>query len=195
MVAEAAAKRTGPVDRLADRLVRDVPAEDPSWLLAALFPTRQLAVYVARLATCLSERLERTVCCIDGDWRRQDLTKELGLADEPGLGDYLTGRDDAVPFRAVRRGKLEVIPGGMAPSDSARLTPHAVRDCVRRLPPAAPRLIMTSVDHDPVTRGLYASTEAGYLLLPRSKTRIDDAARAFHTLARYHARILGVIFF
>jgi len=139
--------------------------------------------------------MERTVCCIDGDWRRQDLTKEFGLADQPGLGQFLCGHDATELVHPVRRGTLDIIPGGIRPPECARLTPRTVRDRMRRLCNAAPRLVVASVDHDPITRGLYAAAETGYLLLPRSKTRIDHAAQALHTLARYHARILGVIFF
>ena len=188
-------KCSAPIDELAHRLLSDVTESPPSWLLATLFPTRQLSVYVAQLAASIGELSRESVTCVDGDWRRKDLSKELGFTGTIGLTEYLCGEQAEIPVHAARRSQLQIIPAGSTACAARQLDSKHLHARILRLRELGPLLIAASVDHDPISRSLYTTASASYLLIPRYRSPAPQAVVAMSTLTRNGARLRGAIYF
>jgi tyrosine-protein kinase Etk/Wzc len=142
------------------------------------------------------------VLLVDGDLRRGDISKALGIRSTPGFADLLQGTaEDGDVIRPVElgdgEGQLEVIPAGTAPPTrlAGLVTLERVRGVLARL---APRYDLVVVDAPPVNlladAGVMGSAADAVLLVVRAGyTKADDLRYAVDRLTATRATIAGTV--
>lgn len=175
-----------------------VGAERPVQFIAVTSPGPQegKTTTATNLAITLSQNGHRTLL-IDGDLRRPQAHRALGLVQAPGLTDVLIGsvgsreaiRPDASP-------NLDFIPSGALPPNPAELLgSDAMRTLLVELRKRYDYIIMDSPPALPVTDATVIAThaDATILVLRSGDTEEHAAQGAVRQLQRVRARIAGVV--
>lgn len=149
-------------------------------LVTSALPKEGKSFTASNLAQVMVRQHGRRALLIDGDLRSPRLHMMLGTTLEPGLSDYLQGRNDE--FSIVQRGPLEnlfFIPSGRNVADPAELVGNGrLKQLVQRVEPLFDWII---VDSPPAVLVSDASVLSkvcdGVLIVVRSNATPSDVAR------------------
>jgi Mrp family chromosome partitioning ATPase len=82
--------------------------------LVSALPGEGKSTVALGLAAALAREPGRRILLIEGDLRRPSISRELGLAPFPGLGEWLNGDIDDVPVRPVAPGGFFLLSAGQS---------------------------------------------------------------------------------
>jgi protein-tyrosine kinase len=104
------------------------------------------------LAKSLASEVERNVVLVDADLPKRDLSQALGLADSPGLGNYLSDKSlklsDVVLATSIPQ--LYLLPAGASSEDSAELLASSrMRELAAMLAAEGPEMLVV-FDSSPI---------------------------------------------
>lgn len=142
-------------------------------------------------------RTGRRVILIDGDMRSPSVHQELGLVNESGLSNLLSGHDDiAAVVRQTEFDGLAVITAGPTPPSAPELlSGDRLTDLFRRLNSDFDHIV---IDMPPVMGFADAPligsmTEAVVFVIEARRTNKSLAQVAIERMLAAHAQILGVV--
>lgn len=122
------------------RLLKSLPGPSPRLVgITSATPAAGKSFISVNLALSLAKVAEGPVILVDLDLRRGSVATELGLAPEPGVGDYLAGEATLQELGVRIEGlPLAVVPTNVGPQDSAELLAgerfHRLVDALRAQP-------------------------------------------------------------
>jgi capsular exopolysaccharide synthesis family protein len=149
-------------------------------LVTSALPKEGKSFVSANLAQVMVRQHGRRALLIDADLRGPKLHGTLGVAQAPGLSEYLRGESDE--FGVVQRGPMEnlfFIPAGHANANPAELLANGrLKFLLNRLEPLFDWIIIDSPPAVPVTDGVLLSSYCdGVLMVVRSNATPFDLAR------------------
>jgi protein-tyrosine kinase len=149
-------------------------------LVTSALPKEGKSFTASNLAQVMVRQHGRRALLIDADLRAPQLHKMLGTTSDPGLSDYLMGRNDE--FSIMQRGPLEnlfFIPSGTGVADPAELVGNGrLKLLLQRVEPLFDWIIIDSPPAVPVSdASVLAKACDGVLMVVRSNVTPFDAAR------------------
>jgi protein-tyrosine kinase len=149
-------------------------------LVTSPLPKEGKSFTASNLAQVMVRQHGRRALLIDADLRNPRLHTMLGTTSEPGLSDYLQGRNDE--FSIMQRGPLEnlfFIPCGHNVADPAELVGNGrLKQLLQRVEPLFDWIIVDSPPAVPVSdASVLAKACDGVLMVVRSNTTPSDVAR------------------
>jgi len=149
-------------------------------LVTSALPKEGKSFTSSNLAQVMVRQHGRRVLLIDADLRAPRLHTMLGTTSDPGLSDYLLGKNDE--FSIMQRGPLEnlfFIPSGTGVSDPAELVGNGrLKLLLQRVEPLFDWIIVDSPPAVPVSdAGVLAKACDGVLMVVRSNSTPSDLAR------------------
>lgn len=143
------------------------------------------------------ERSGQPVVLVDGDLRRPMVASTLGLVEEVGLTDVLTGKislEEALQRVPGHDNLLVLAAGAIPPNPSELLGSQAMRNLLARLSQEA-IVVIDAPPLLPVTDGaiLAARTDGALVVISSGKTRDHHLESALEHLNQVDAKTLGVI--
>lgn len=151
-----------------------------SLLVTSALPKEGKSFTASNLAAVMVRQHGRRVLLIDADLRGPRLHAMLGTTNDPGLSDYLQGKNDE--FSIMQRGPMEnlfFIPSGTGIEDPAELVGNGrMKMLLQRLEPLFDWIIVDSPPAVPVSdASVLAKACDGVLLVVRSNSTPSDVAR------------------
>lgn len=149
-------------------------------LVTSALPKEGKSFTASNLAQVMVRQHGRRALLIDADLRSPRLHTMLGTTSDPGLADYLQGRNDE--FSIMQRGPLEnlfFIPSGRNAADPAELVGNGrLKQLLQRLEPLFDWIIVDSPPAVPVSDASVLSKACdGVLIVVRSNATPSDLAR------------------
>ena len=149
-------------------------------LITSALPKEGKSFTSANLAQVVVRQHGRRALLIDADLRAPRLHAMLGTTSDPGLSDYLLGRNDE--FSIMQRGPLEnlfFIPSGTSVLDPAELVGNGkLKLLLQRVEPLFDWIIIDSPPAIPVSdASMLAKACDGVLMVVRSNATPFDVAR------------------
>ena len=149
------------------------------------------------MAIALAQSGEKTIL-IDSDMRRPRVHKALGLQNETGLSDIITGKsnlDDAIQSSNVEDDLDLISCGPIPPNPSELLHTERFREMVSELRHRYDRIIFDSPPLAAVTDALILShsVDAVLLILKFAQTRQELLGRSIEQLAAIGAPLVGTV--
>lgn len=149
-------------------------------LVTSALPKEGKSFTASNLAQVMVRQHGRRALLIDADLRAPQLHNMLGTTSDPGLSDYLMGRNDE--FSIMQRGPLEnlfFIPSGTGVADPAELVGNGrLKLLLQRVEPLFDWIIIDSPPAVPVSdASVLAKACDGVLMVVRSNVTPADAAR------------------
>jgi protein-tyrosine kinase len=149
-------------------------------LVTSALPREGKSFTASNLAQVMVRQHGRRALLIDADLRAPQLHNMLGTTSDPGLSDYLMGRNDE--FSIMQRGPLEnlfFIPSGTGVADPAELVGNGrLKLLLQRVEPLFDWIIIDSPPAVPVSdASVLAKACDGVLMVVRSNVTPADAAR------------------
>ena len=151
-----------------------------SLLVTSALPKEGKSFTASNLAAVMVRQHGRRVLLIDADLRGPRLHMMLGTTNDPGLSDYLQGKNDE--FSIMQRGPMEnlfFIPSGTGIEDPAELVGNGrLKMLLQRLEPLFDWIIVDSPPAVPVSdASVLAKACDGVLMVVRSNSTPSDVAR------------------
>jgi protein-tyrosine kinase len=151
------------------------------------------------LARSLAAQVERNVVLVDADLPKRDLSRALGLAGRPGLGDYLSNRSLTISdvLLSTSVPQLYVLPAGSSGDESAELLASArMRELATLLAATGPETLVV-FDSSPILLAPDAdslfSVVGSIVMVIRSmvsqKAEVAEAVRRLNTTKN----VLGIL--
>ncbi len=160
-------------------------------------PSEGKSVSSVNLACTMAEELDRKVVLIDADMRKPTMHKLMGLDNQRGLSDYLTGGCMLeMVLQRCRLPNLWVLPSGRVPPNPAELLGgKRMDDLLARLRRDYDFVV---IDSPPVISttdpGVISPRVDGTVLVVRmEKTPRDVSKRALEQLKKARANVLGTL--
>lgn len=125
-------------------------------MITSALPGEGKTFTALNLALSISMERDITVVLIDGDVIKRDLTQLLGLRQEPGLADILTGEELSVSDTLINTdlANLRVFPAGRHhPNATELLSSNRMRDLVTEIAARYPDRIIL-IDGPPIAVGM-----------------------------------------
>ena len=149
-------------------------------LVTSALPKEGKSFMSSNLAQVMVRQHGRRALLIDADLRAPRLHAMLGTTSDPGLSDYLQGRNDE--FSIMQRGPLEnlfFIPSGTGAADPAELVGNGrLKILLQRVEPLFDWIIIDSPPAVPVSdASILAKACDGVLMVVRSNSTPFDMAR------------------
>jgi protein-tyrosine kinase len=149
-------------------------------LVTSALPREGKSFTASNLAQVMVRQHGRRALLLDADLRSPRLHTMLGTMSEPGLSDYLQGRNDE--FSIMQRGPLEnlfFIPSGRNVGDPAELVGNGrLKQLLQRVEPLFDWIIVDSPPAVPVSDASVLSKACdGVLIVVRSNATPSDVAR------------------
>jgi protein-tyrosine kinase len=149
-------------------------------LVTSALPKEGKSFTSANLAQVLVKQHGRRVLLVDADLRGPRLHLMLGTTPDPGLSDYLQGKNDE--FSIMQRGPVEglfFIPSGTGIEDPSELVGNGrLKLLLQRVEPLFDWIIIDSPPAIPVSdASVLAKVCEGVLMVVRSNSTPFDAAR------------------
>jgi protein-tyrosine kinase len=149
-------------------------------LITSALPKEGKSFTSSNLAQVMVRQHGRRALLIDADLRAPRLHTMLGTTSDPGLSDYLLGKNDE--FSIMQRGPLEnlfFIPSGTGATDPAELVGNGrLKLLLQRVEPLFDWIIIDSPPAVPVSdASVLAKACDGVLMVVRSNTTPFEAAR------------------
>ena len=149
-------------------------------LITSALPKEGKSFTASNLAQVMVRQHGRRALLIDADLRAPRLHDMLGTTSDPGLSDYLLGKNDE--FSIMQRGPLEnlfFIPSGTGATDPAELVGNGrLKLLLQRVEPLFDWIILDSPPAIPVSdASVLAKACDGVLMVVRSNTTPSDLAR------------------
>jgi protein-tyrosine kinase len=149
-------------------------------LITSALPKEGKSFTASNLAQVMVRQHGRRALLIDGDLRAPRLHTMLGTTSDPGLSDYLLGKNDE--FSIMQRGPLEnlfFIPSGTGATDPAELVGNGrLKLLLQRVEPLFDWIIIDSPPAIPVSdASVLAKACDGVLMVVRSNVTPSDFAR------------------
>jgi capsular exopolysaccharide synthesis family protein len=149
-------------------------------LITSALPKEGKSFTSANLAQVMVRQHGRRALLIDADLRAPRLHTMLGTTSDPGLSDYLLGKNDE--FSIMQRGPLEnlfFIPSGTGATDPAELVGNGrLKLLLQRVEPLFDWIIIDSPPAIPVSdASVLAKACDGVLMVVRSNSTPSDLAR------------------
>ena len=149
-------------------------------LVTSALPKEGKSFTSSNLAQVMVRQHGRRVLLIDADLRAPRLHMMLGTTSDPGLSDYLLGKNDE--FSIMQRGPLEnlfFIPSGTGATDPAELVGNGrLKLLLQRVEPLFDWIIIDSPPAIPVSdASVLAKACDGVLMVVRSNATPFDIAR------------------
>jgi len=149
-------------------------------LVTSALPKEGKSFTASNLAQVVVRQHGRRALLIDGDLRAPRLHAMLGTTSDPGLSDYLLGKNDE--FSIMQRGPLEnlfFIPSGTGAADPAELVGNGrLKLLLQRVEPLFDWIIIDSPPAIPVSdASVLAKVCDGVLMVVRSNATPFDVAR------------------
>ena len=149
-------------------------------LVTSALPREGKSFTSSNLAQVMVRQHGRRALLIDADLRAPRLHLMLGTASDPGLADYLQGRNDE--FSIMQRGPLEglfFIPSGTGAADPAELVGNGrLKLLLQRVEPLFDWIIIDSPPAVPVSdASVLGKVCDGVLMVVRSNSTPSDIAR------------------
>lgn len=152
------------------------------------------------VATCLATSLAQLglrVTLVDANQRTPSLHTVLGVSQEPGLADYLSGKAGSAVQENCGTEGLNLLAAGAVPENAPELlASQRMAGLIADLAAASDHVIL---DTPPLLTAADAAALArfvdGVLLVVRAnQTRRDQIQRAKAMLAQIDAHVLGIVF-
>jgi len=149
-------------------------------LVTSALPKEGKSFTSSNLAQVMVRQHGRRALLIDADLRAPRLHEMLGTTSDPGLSDYLLGKNDE--FSIMQRGPLEnlfFIPSGTGAADPAELVGNGrLKLLLQRVEPLFDWIIIDSPPAIPVSdASILAKACDGVLMVVRSNSTPSDLAR------------------
>jgi protein-tyrosine kinase len=148
-------------------------------LVTSALPKEGKSFTASNLAQVMVRQHGRRVLLIDADLRAPRLHMMLGTTSDPGLSDYLLGKNDE--FSVMQRGPLENLfsPSGTGATDPAELVGNGrLKLLLQRVEPLFDWIIIDSPPAIPVSdASVLAKACDGVLMVVRSNATPFDIAR------------------
>ncbi len=149
-------------------------------LITSALPKEGKSFTASNLAQVMVRQHGRRALLIDADLRAPRLHTMLGTTSDPGLSDYLLGKNDE--FSIMQRGPLEnlfFIPSGTGAADPAELVGNGrLKLLLQRVEPLFDWIIIDSPPAVPVSdASVLAKACDGVLMVVRSNATPSDLAR------------------
>jgi protein-tyrosine kinase len=149
-------------------------------LVTSALPKEGKSFTSSNLAQVMVRQHGRRALLIDADLRAPRLHLMLGTTSDPGLSDYLLGKNDE--FSIMQRGPLEnlfFIPSGTGATDPAELIGNGrLKQLLQRVEPLFDWIIIDSPPAVPVSdASVLAKACDGVLMVVRSNSTPIDLAR------------------
>jgi capsular exopolysaccharide synthesis family protein len=149
-------------------------------LVTSALPKEGKSFTSSNLAQVMVRQHGRRALLIDADLRAPRLHTMLGTTSDPGLSDYLLGKNDE--FSIMQRGPLEnlfFIPSGTGATDPAELVGNGrLKVLLQRVEPLFDWIIIDSPPALPVSdASVLAKVCDGVLMVVRSNVTPSDVAR------------------
>jgi protein-tyrosine kinase len=149
-------------------------------LVTSALPKEGKSFTCSNLAQVMVRQHGRRALLIDADLRAPRLHEMLGTSSEPGLSDYLLGKNDE--FSIMQRGPLEglfFIPSGSSAANPAELVGNGkLKILLQRVEPLFDWIVVDSPPAFPVSdASVLAKACNGVLMVVRSNATPSDIAR------------------
>ena len=152
------------------------------------------------IATCLATSLAQLglrVTLVDANLRAPSLHTVLGVSQEPGLADFLSGAEGPVLQNNCGTEGLNLLTAGAVPENAPELlASRRMADLIADLAAESDHVIL---DTPPLLTAADAAAMARYvdgvlLVVRANQSRRDQIQRAKAMLAQINAHVLGVVF-
>ena len=146
------------------------------------------------LAAALARQPGRRVLLIEADLRRPSLARVLGLPSSAGLSDWLHGRIDHVPLRAVEPSGFSILVAGQTELERPEILGSPRMESLLRVARGLfDIVVLDAMPLVPVTdAAIIQDLVDGFILVVRHRATPRDAVQ--QGLAKLHpGRILGVV--
>lgn len=149
-------------------------------LVSSALPKEGKSFTASNLAQVMVRQHGRRALLIDADLRAPRLHTMLGTTAEPGLSDYLLGKNDE--FSIMQRGSMEnlfFVPSGATAADPAELVGNGkLKVLLQRVEPLFDWIVIDSPPAVPVSdASVLAKVCDGVLMVVRSNATPSDMAR------------------
>ncbi len=167
-----------------------------SLLVTSAGPQEGKSLVSACLATSLAQ-LGLRVALIDANLRTPSLHTALGVPQEPGLADYLSGTEGPTLQENCGTDGLNLLTAGAVPDNAPELlASQRMADLIADLAAGSDHVI---IDTPPLLTAADAAAMARYvdgvlLVVRANQSRRDQIQRAKAMLAQIDAHVLGVVF-
>lgn len=166
-------------------------------LVTSATPKEGKSMVTLNLAVSLAQEHDHTVLLVDADLRKPSCHRPFGIAQRPGLSDYIV---DNVPLSQVMTrtgiGNLVIIPAGKPTTTpcelfSSNTTRHLLKEMKHRYPD---RIIL--IDSPPIisfaeTRILADQVDAAILVVREKQSSIGDIQECSKLLQN---KIMGIVY-
>lgn len=164
-------------------------------LITSSLPLEGKTFTAANLAAVMAQT-DPKVLLVDADLRRPSLHQIFGVAQEPGLSNFLVGETETLPIIDTTAPHLFLVPGGRVPPNPSELL-HSPR-MQEALTRALVRFGRIVIDSPPLLTftdaAILATLTEGVLLVVKAQTVPRQAAiEAKNQLLEVKARLLGAI--
>ena len=152
------------------------------------------------VSTCLATSLAQLglrVTLVDANLRTPSLHTVLGVSQEPGLADYLSGTEGPALQENCGTDGLNLLAAGAVPENAPELlASQRMADLIADLAAESDHVIL---DTPPLLTAADAAALARYvdgvlLVVRANQSRRDQIQRAKAMLAQINAHVLGVVF-
>ena len=167
-----------------------------SLLVTSAGPQEGKSLVSACLATSLAQ-LGLRVALVDANLRTPSLHTALGVSQEPGLADYLSGTEGPPLQENCGTDGLNLLAAGSVPENAPELlASQRMADLIADLAADSDHVIL---DTPPLLTAADAAAMARYvdgvlLVVRANQSRRDQIQRAKAMLAQINAHVLGVVF-
>ena len=174
----------------------DVDNANKAFVVTSSVPAEGKSTTAVNTAITLAQTGQK-VLLVDGDLRRPQAAKLLGLDDAVGLTTVLVGRvsvDDALQRHETG---MDVLTSGVIPPNPAELLQsHAMADLLTELRGRYDVIVIDAPPLLPVTDAalIAAQTDGALLVVRHGRTTKDQLHGAVERLAGVNAHALGVVF-
>jgi receptor protein-tyrosine kinase len=174
----------------------DVDNANKAFVVTSSLPAEGKSTTAVNTAITLAQTGQK-VLLVDGDLRRPQVAKLLGLDDAVGLTTALVGR--VSPDEALQRHEtgMDVLTSGAIPPNPAELLQsHAMAELLTELRGRYDVIVIDAPPLLPVTDAalIAAQTDGALLVVRHGRTTKDQLQGAVERLAGVNAHALGVVF-
>lgn len=174
----------------------DVDHAHKAFVVTSSVPAEGKSTTAVNTAITLAQTGQR-VLLVDGDLRRPQAARLLGLDDAVGLTTVLVGRVSADDALQRHETGMDVLTSGAIPPNPAELLQsHAMADLLTELRGRYDVIVIDAPPLLPVTDAalIAAQTDGALLVVRHGRTTKDQLHGAVERLAGVNAHALGVVF-
>jgi capsular exopolysaccharide synthesis family protein len=174
----------------------DVDNPNKAFVVTSSVPAEGKSTTAANTAITLAQTGQK-VLLVDGDLRRPQIARLLGLDDAVGLTTVLVGRVSADDALQRHETGIDVLTSGVVPPNPAELLQsHSMADLLTDLRGRYDVIVIDAPPLLPVTDAalIAAQTDGALLVVRHGRTTKDQLHAAVERLAGVNAHALGVVF-